>query len=110
LEIGDGDNVVMVETILPDEAVSGQLTATFYSTYEPETTETVSATYALKPRTDTRVSGRQHRIKLSEPVGTSAIADGTYLADGTITASGPSAGTDFRIGTFRLSYIVGGRR
>ena len=33
-----------------------------------------------------------------------------YLADGAITASGPSAGTDFRIGMFRLGYVLGGRR
>jgi len=110
LEIGNGDRVVLVEQMLPDEKVSGQVTATFYSSDTPEAAETVSGPYTVKPRTDVRFSGRQIRVKLAEPVSSGAHADATVLANNTVYASGTSTGTDFRIGTFRLSYILGGRR
>lgn len=110
LELGDGERTALLSQMLPDEKLSGQLTATFYTTLEPETAEATSGPYMLTPRTNLRVSGRQVRIRLSEPTNTGIYADGTHLADGTSTAAGFASGTDFRIGTFRLGVIPQGRR
>src|SRR5439155_15206075 len=74
LEIGDGDRVVLVEQMLPDEKVSGQVTATFYAADTPEAAETVSGPYTVKRRTDVRFSGRQILGKLAEPTRTGALA------------------------------------
>jgi len=134
LEIGDGDRVMQVQEIIPDEAISGSVTATLYSAFEPQGQEAatgpfvlskyiladgsvfsgditqLTGPFTLQRRTDVRVTARQLRIRLAEPVSSGAIWDGTYTFNGAITYAGTRAGVDFRIGTFRLGVVAGGRR
>ena len=89
LEIGDGDNVVRIQSLIPDEKVLGQVRATFYSALRPMDSETATGPYTLTSKTDVRVpEARQHRLRLDDNAGAQ----------------------DFRIGTFRLGAIKGGRR
>lgn len=114
MEVGNGERVVQVQSIIPDERVLGRVNVSLYSTYEPMQAESLAGPYVLSSRTDVRLSGRQFRVRLAEPVGGSGLeADTTMVSgDGTsVTADGgPGAGQDFRVGTFRLGIVTGGRR
>jgi len=110
LEIGDGDRVALVSSMLPDEAVSGQVLVTFKTAFEPNGTETTSSAYQLASKTDVRVSGRQVRVRFGEPAGSGVLLDGSHLLDGSWTMNGAGPGNDYRVGTFRLGVIPQGRR
>ncbi len=110
LELGNGDRTMLVNTLLPDEKVIGQVVATFYGSFTSDGAEFASQAYTLSSRTDVRVSARYLRVRFAEPATVGAIYDGTYLHDGTITYGGTGPGADYRVGPARLGVVEGGRR
>lgn len=90
LELGDGDRVLRIQNLVPDERILGDVAATIFSSFRPMEAETTSGPYTLTALTDVRVSGRQFRLKLAD-------------AD-------PTDPQDFRIGRFRAGVIAGGGR
>lgn len=113
LELGDGDRVLRIQSLLPDERILGQVQASLYSSFEPMQTESLAGPYTLQARTDIRTTGRQFRLRLAEPIAGSGLTADTMLisADTTLTADGgPGVGTDFRVGRFRAGVIAGGLR
>ena len=72
LEIGTGDQVALVQKLLPDEKLLGQVGATFFTALYPMASESVNGPYTLTASTDVRATGRQIRLKLAE-VPTTAV-------------------------------------
>ncbi len=87
LELGNGDNVLSAQWLIPDDKTVGDVTATFKIKFEPDDTEAVVGPYTLSMRTDVRFEARQVKIRF----------DGANLAD-------------WRVGTPRLDVIAGGER
>lgn len=89
LELGDGDSVMEVVQVLPDEGTRGEVNISFRGRYTPNGAEYTTGPYLVRNDgyTDTRVSGRQL---------TMAIA--------------PTVDDDFRVGKFRLDVNAAGRR
>jgi len=110
LELGSGDRVLRIQSLIPDEKTLGPVQAFFYSSFQPMSTETLSAAYTLAPRTDVRESGRQFRLRLQSVVMPTGFYNGVYAFDGSIPFGSQSADEDFRVGTFRLGYVAGGFR
>jgi hypothetical protein len=110
LELGDGDRVLRVQSLVPDERALGQVRALLYAAFRPMETESLYGPYTLNPLTDVRVSGRQFRFRLEEATDPIAIADGTTTADGSQFAGSEGDNHDFRIGRFRAGVIAGGGR
>jgi len=114
LELGDGDQVVRVQSLIPDEVTSGDVTAQFFSSYQPEQGETASAIYQLTAKTDVRATGRQHRLRLAENnISTGITADQMIITADQMTwtaDTGPAGGVDWRVGRFRAGVIPGGKR
>ncbi len=86
-EIGQGDNVVSVMRIIPDERNAGDVAVTLKSRFYPNAAETVHGPYSMTSPTDVRITGRQVSV--------------LYTADDN---------ADFRIGSFRYDARVGGKR
>jgi hypothetical protein len=110
LELGEGDRVLRLQSLIPDEKTLGQVQAFFYSAFQPMEVETRSAPYSLAARTDIRESGRQFRLRLERVLTPTGFADGSVVADASMLAGVQSADESFRIGTFRLGYVSGGYR
>lgn len=113
LELENGDRVLRIQSLIPDDKVLGQLRAKIYSAYQPDATETLSAAYTFSSRTDVRENGRQFRIRFEEPFDQAIGFDSTLVSwDSTALSfdGGSLLGTDFRLGTVRLGYIAGGFR
>lgn len=114
LELGDGDRILRLQSLMPDERTLGQVSASFYTSFSPTQAETLAGPYLLSSLTDVRVSGRQFRLRLAEPItGSGLTADSTLISADTTSVSadgGPASGTDFRVGRFRVGAIPGGRR
>lgn len=87
MEIGEGDQVVRVQRLVPDEQTLGDVEATFYTAMFPTAPETARGPYSLENPTSVRFTARQVRIRLEEVNETS-----------------------WRVGTLRLGVIPGGRR
>jgi len=73
LEIGDGERVMMVRQLVPDEATRagqglGSLHAHLYSAIYPTATETQNGPYTLANPTPVRITSRQVRLRLDETV------------------------------------------
>lgn len=86
-ELGIGDNVCHAVQLLPDEATSGDVTATFFVRFTPEGDETSFGPYSLTDYTDVRFTARQARLRY----------DGATFSD-------------WRVGTPRLDIRTGGNR
>jgi hypothetical protein len=86
-ELGNGDDVVSAQWLIPDDKTVGDVTATFIVRFEPDDTDTAFGPYTLSERTDVRFEGRQVNLRF----------DGAALAD-------------WRIGVPRLDVIAGGER
>lgn len=88
VELGEGDRVLLVSQLYPDErtlgAVQVYFAASFFPTEEP--TAWVGP-YSLSNPTDLRLTGRQVRVRLEE-----------------------TTPADWRVGVFRLDVIPGGFR
>lgn len=87
LEMGNGDNVVKLQRLVPDEETAQQVNATIYTALFPNATETANGPYNLSSPTSIRLTARQCRIKLTEIVAAA-----------------------WRVGVFRIGIIVSGRR
>lgn len=87
MEIGQGDNVLTVREIIPDERTLGQVQVSFDAKFYPNGPTTTYGPYDLSQRTDCRLTARQVSIR--------------YTADD---------GEDFRVGNFRFEGALGGKR
>jgi len=85
--VGEGENVVKVTELIPDEKTQGQVTATFKTRFYPNATESSHGPFTMENPTSVRFTGRQLRMRLT----------GSDL-------------TDFRVGNMRLDVKTGGRR
>lgn len=84
--VGEGDNVLRVQRIVPDDKTLGDVSATLYAELYPDASET-SQTVTLADPTSVRLTGRYFRLKLTEAVQTA-----------------------WRVGVVQLGGILGGRR
>jgi hypothetical protein len=65
-EIADGDNLVALQKVIPDDKTVGDVNLTLYTAPNPDTAETTSGPYTLAAQTSIRLKGRQIRMKLTE--------------------------------------------
>lgn len=87
-QIGQGDNILYINELIPDERNQGEVSATFTTRYYPNTEETTHGPYSLTSPTSVRFNGRQIKMRVT-------------------TVSPPSS---WRVGIQRLNAIPGGRR
>jgi len=91
-ELGDGNNLVEIMSLLPDfKDLVGTITLTLYTRFYPhdtENTETGGSVTSSTTTVDTRASGRQVAVKISSS----------------------ATGTSWRFGTLRMDLIEGGDR
>lgn len=87
-QIGQGDNILYINELIPDERNQGEVSATFTTRYYPNTEETTHGPYSLTSPTSVRFNGRQIKMRVT-------------------TTSPPSS---WRVGVQRLNAIPGGRR
>lgn len=87
VEIADGDRVLAVTQVVPDEVTPGAFQLRLATQFTPEGAEYNHGPYPLLPYTDVRVTGRQLGLRIE------GVSD-----------------EDARIGLFRLNVIPGGRR
>lgn len=85
--LGEGDQVMRVTEIVPDELSQGEATLTFKTRFYPNDTERSYGPYSLSNPTSARFTGRQVRMRIT----------GQELVD-------------FRAGRMRLNVISGGKR
>ncbi len=87
IQLGNGDRVMMVRGIVPDERTAGQVQVKFYSKFYPNTSETMFGPYSMSSPTDVRFTARQLKMRV-EPV----------------------VNDQWRVGVMRLETIIGGLR
>ena len=88
VQIGNGDNIMYINELIPDERNQGGVSATFKTRYYPNASETSYGPYSLTAPTSVRFNGRQVKMRVT-------------------TTSPP---TDWRVGVQRLNAVAGGRR
>ena len=88
ISIGNGDNIMQVTDLIPDEKTQGDVKVTFKSRYYPNSTEYTHGPYDPSSPTAVRFSGRQIRMLIS----------------------GDTPYADWRVGTMRVDAKAGGRR
>lgn len=86
-QIGQGDQILYVNEMIPDERNQGSVSATFTTRYYPTSEESTYGPYSLTQPTSVRFNGRQIKMR--------------------VTTTTPS---DWRVGIMRLNAIPGGRR
>ncbi|HZR02332.1 MAG TPA: hypothetical protein VFA81_04060 [Burkholderiales bacterium] len=87
VELGNGDNIVKLQRLVPDELTLGAVNLTVFSKYMPTDPDVAYGPYTLTAPTNVRVSGRQMRFRFSQVNG-----------------------GGWRVGTMRLGVKQGGRR
>jgi hypothetical protein len=87
VEIGQGDTVMRVQEIVPDDKTVGDVTASIYTALSPDGAETLNGPYTLTAFTNVRLTARQVRVRIVEAVATA-----------------------WRVGVIRLGLIAGGKR
>ena len=87
ISLGNGDTVMKVSNLIPDEETQGQVKVSFKTRFYPNSTETTHGPYTLSNPTDVRFTGRQVRLKV-EGVGN----------------------TNWRSGVMRIEARPGGKR
>lgn len=87
IELGDGDQVMRVQQIVPDDETLGNVDLYLITSMYPDEAEVEHGPYTAENNTSVRVTARQVRLKVVE-------ADET----------------DWRVGVIRLGVIPGGRR
>ncbi len=65
IEIGKGDNLAVVNRLIPDERNLGDVTATFTSRLYPNASESTHGPFTLTAETDVRFTGRQVKMKVT---------------------------------------------
>jgi hypothetical protein len=86
IQIGNGDQVMHVNQVIPDEKTQGQVNVDFKTRFYPNGDETTHGTYTLANPTSVRFQGREVRMKIKNVSG------------------------DWRVGNFRLNAMAGGKR
>ena len=86
-QIGQGDRIMHVNELIPDEKTQGDVTATFVKKYYPNGDEVSYGPYTLENPTSIRFNGRQINVRV----------------DG-------ARDVDWRVGIMRFNAIQGGRR
>jgi hypothetical protein len=86
-EIGNGDNVIVAQQMLPDEKTQGQAVISFKTKFTPEGTEQTFGPYTLTPYTPVRFTGRQVSMEVLGNVD-----------------------EDWRVGNIRIDGVTGGKR
>lgn len=66
LEIGSGDNVMHVQSIVPDEKTLGDVDIYLLTSFYPTADETTNGPYTPANPTDVRLTARQMRLKIVE--------------------------------------------
>lgn len=87
IELGNGDNVVSITSMYPDEKTQGDVDATFTAQFYPNGDEYTVPAVSMSTPSDIRITGRQIKVKLTA-----------------------TRNADFRIGNNRLDVIQGSRR
>ena len=64
ISLGNGDNIMKVTQLIPDEKTQGQVEVTFKTRFYPNDSETSHGAFTLGNPTDVRFQGRQVRIKV----------------------------------------------
>ena len=64
LVLGNGDSIMKVTQLIPDEKTQGQVEVTFKTRFHPNDTETSHGAFTLANPTDVRFQGRQVSIKV----------------------------------------------
>ena len=85
IEIAQGDNVMIVREIIPDEKTLGSVQASMYASFYPTSAETKFGPFTAANPTKCRLTGRQVRLRVE-------------------------GGGSWRVGTFRLDAVLGGLR
>ncbi len=87
IEMGNGDRVMRVQRIVPDDETLGDVRAYLYTSFYPDQSETLNGPYTLSNPTPIRLTARQIRLRLDEVNATS-----------------------WRVGVIRLGIVLAGRR
>ncbi len=87
VQVGEGDSVVRLQRVVPDDKTQGDVNLSIYATLFPDLSETLNGPYTLSSPTSIRVTARQVRIKLT------TVANAAW-----------------RVGVIRLGAILSGRR
>ncbi len=87
IQLGNGDQVMVVTELIPDEKTQGDVSATFKTRFHPNETERDYGPYTMANPTNVRFTGREVRMRV----------------DG-------ARGVDWRVGLMRLDAKGGGRR
>jgi hypothetical protein len=87
IEMGDGEQFLDVQTIIPDEKTLGDTFATFFVSNFPTEVETTYGPFSLANPTSVRFQARQIRVRFSQNVETA-----------------------WRVGVPRLGFVPGDRR
>ena len=67
-ELEDGDRLVSIQKVIPDDKTVGDVNLTIFTAPNPDTTETSNGPYTLSAQTSVRLKARQIRVKLTEAV------------------------------------------
>jgi hypothetical protein len=87
LEIGQGDNVMSVRQVIPDEQTLGEVVVSFKARLYPTSTESSYGPYSASQPTDVRFSGRLVKVRYT----------GNVLED-------------WRVGVSKLDIVAMGKR
>lgn len=87
VEIGDGDNVMRIQRIVPDDKTAGDVSASLTTSLFPDTAGILNGPYTLASPTSVRLTARQVMLTLTEV-----------------------AASSWRVGVVRLGVILSGRR
>ena len=86
IQLGNGDQVMSVTQVIPDELTLGSVTANFKTKFYPTSTETDHGNVTLTNPTSVRFQGREVKMKLTNNTN------------------------DWRVGAFRLNAVASGKR
>lgn len=68
-ELGDGELLMYIEGLFPDDETYGNVAYTLYGAMDPTSTETVNGPYTLDTELNTRFTARQMRVRLDQVLG-----------------------------------------
>ncbi len=86
VQIGNGDQIMHINQVIPDEKIQGQVNLEFKTRFYPNGTETSHGSFTLQNPTSVRLQGREIRMKVNNVSG------------------------DWRVGTMRVNAVAGGKR
>ena len=87
IELGNGDNMMVARSLIPDEKTQGDVTATFKTRFYPNGSETTYGPFEMANPTSVRFQGRQVSMRIDANIN-----------------------TDWRVGTMRLDAVAGSKR